>query len=126
MPLVFLLPVTEEEELVFFDGAANRGAELIEVELFCIRGKKGTSVEIRVAEELEETAVELVASGFRRNQNGRAAACAKFSRIVIGEYFELLDRVDGRKNRNLARGQFVVVVAVQQPVRTVGAGSAHR
>ena len=70
--------------------------------------------------------VELVASRFRGDQNRRAAARSPFRRVVVGEDLELLDRVDRRQNRDGAGRQFVVVVAIQQPIGAIGARAAHR
>ena len=40
--------------------------------------------------------------------------------VVISQDLEFLDGVDGRQNRNAARGQFVVVIAIEQPVGALG------
>jgi hypothetical protein len=95
MALVFLLKIAEEKSLVLFDRSAQREAELIEIEFFGARGEERTGIEIGIAQKLEDTPVQLVASRFCRNQNRGPAACSKLRRVVVGKYFELLDRVDG-------------------------------
>jgi hypothetical protein len=121
--LVFLLHIGEEEGLVFLDGAAQRAAKLIEIELFGGRGEEAAGIQVGIAEELENASVELVGARFRGHQNSRAAARPPFRRIVVSEDLEFLDGIDRRQNRNGAGSEFVVIVAVQQPIGAVGARS---
>ena len=69
---------------------------------------------------------KLIASRFRGHQNRRPTARSPFRRVVVSENLEFLDGIDGRQNRNGAGRQFVIIVAIQQPIRAVGARPTHR
>ena len=98
MALKLILDIGKEKGLVFLDRSADRAAELIEVELFGIRGEKATRVEFSIAEEFEEAAVNGIGAVLGGDQHCRTGASAPFGRVIIGENFEFLDGVDGRKN----------------------------
>ena len=57
MPLHLALIVDEEERLVFLDGAAERSAKLVEVELLSGGCEVAAGIELGVAEKLEERSV---------------------------------------------------------------------
>ena len=91
-----------------------------------LRRKVVPRIEVGVTEELEDAPMELIASRFRGHQNRGTAARSPFRRVIVGEHLKFLDRVNRRQDRDSARRQFVVIVAVQQPIRTIRARSAHR
>src|SRR6202051_3382181 len=70
--------------------------------------------------------MEGVAAGLGGNEDSWSRACAEFRGVVVGEHLEFVNGIDGGENADAAGGQFVVVVAVEQPVGTVGAGAADR
>ncbi len=51
--LVLLLVVGEEECLVFANRAADRAAELIQIELFGVGSEEAARVQVRIAKKLE-------------------------------------------------------------------------
>ena len=59
VPLIFLFVIDEEEDLVLLDWAAERCAELIEIEFLGVGGEEAARIQIGVAEELEEASMEL-------------------------------------------------------------------
>src|SRR5579863_9786526 len=67
--------------------------------------------------------MKLVGSRLRRDQHGRAGAFSPFRRVVVGEHLELLDGVDGREDGDAALIKLIVVVAIEHPIGTLGAGS---
>src|SRR5262249_7390636 len=125
-PLSLPLVVGEEKRLVLLDGTAQRGAELIQIELFLGCRKKAAGVQLRVAEKLKHRAVKLVGSGFRGHEHGGTRTRTIFCRIIVSKDLELLDSVNRRQNGDSTRCQFVVVVAIQQPIRALRARSTHR
>ncbi len=88
VPLHLVLNVGKEEGLVLPNGSTDRAAKLIEIELFCIRGEEAARIEIGVSEKFERGAMELIAAGFRRHQNGRTAAGSILRGVVKGQNFE--------------------------------------
>jgi len=122
--LILLFSIDEEEGFVLANGAADGAAELIQIELFGGGGEEAFGVERGVAEEFKERAMEIVVAGFCGDKNGWSRARAVFSGIVVSENFEFLDGIDRGKNSDTAGSQFVVVVAVEEPVGAVGAGAA--
>src|SRR6266550_4250739 len=69
--------------------------------------------------------MEIVASGLGGYQHGWTRARAVFCRVVVGKNFELLNGIDRGQNRDAAGSEFVIVIAIQQPVRTLGTRSTH-
>ena len=66
MALEFLLPVDKEEGLVLANGAADSTAKLIQIEFLSGSSEEAFGIKIGIPLELEERAVEIVGSGFRR------------------------------------------------------------
>ncbi len=126
MALIFLLAIHEKKRLVLLDRPANRAAKLVQVELLRRGGKVALGIEIGIAHKLEERAVNVVGSRFGGDQHGRTGTRSVFGGVGVGQYLELLNVIDRGKDADAARGQFVVVDAVQQPVRAVGTRAAHR
>ena len=124
MPLHLALVVDEEESLVFLDGAAERSAKLVEVELFSGGCEVAAGIELGVAEILEERSVYAVGSGFCGYKHRRTRARAIFRRVVVGENLEFLNGIDGRQDSDAAAGELVVVIAVEQPVGALRSRSA--
>ena len=58
MPLPFALIVEKEKRLILLDRAAQRTAELVQIELFFGNRKKAASVELRVAKKFKQRPVE--------------------------------------------------------------------
>ena len=58
MPLIFLLEIGKEENLVFLDRTAQRGTELVEIELLGSSGEEAARIQVGIAEELEYASVE--------------------------------------------------------------------
>ena len=121
MPLHLSLIIGEEESLVFLQRAAQRASELIQIEFLRRGSEEAACVQVCIAEELEQRPVEVIGPRLSRHQNGRTGACPIFRGVVKGQDLEFLDGIDGRENGDAARGQFVVVVAVEQPICAVGA-----
>ena len=87
--------VAKEEEFVAFDGAAERGAEVVALEL----GDAGAvevvaGVEEAVAGELEEVAVELVGAIGGDDGDLCAVTLAVGGGVGVGDDVELVDAVD--------------------------------
>ena len=100
--------VGEEEELVVPDGAAERGAEVVALEL----GDAGlvevvAGVEEAVAEELVGGAVELVGAGGGDDGDLRAFALAVGGGVGVGDDVELADGVDAEELAGGAAGSDV-------------------
>ena len=125
MQLSLSLIVDEEEGLVLLERSTQRATELVQVELFPLAGEIAACVQRGVAEEFKYCSVKRVRSRLGGDQNGRARARTIFGGIVIAENLEFLDGIDRRQNGNSASGQFIVVVAIEQPVGAAGARSAH-
>src|SRR5260221_4785946 len=119
------LIIGKKERFVLLQSAAKRTSELIEVELVLRHSKKVLRVELGIPEELEQRSVELVRSRLRRYQHRRTCASTVLSAVVIDQYFEFLDGVDRRQNRDATRGQFVVVDAIEQPICFLSPRTAH-
>src|SRR6266478_891424 len=125
MALILLLAVDEKEGLILSNGPTDRSAKLIQVELLRGGCEKALRVETGVAQKLKQRSVESVGSRFRGDQHRRARPRSVLRRVVIGEDLELLNGINRRQNSDAACRQFVVVVAVQEPIRAVCARSAH-
>src|SRR5579884_2079341 len=90
--------VAENEKLVFLDGAAERGAEFVALELGDIAlVEEIARVQIAVAEEFINTAVKLVCSGSRDDTDLRAGALAVLGAIGIRNYIELAYGIDAEQ-----------------------------
>ena len=88
--------------------------------------KSPLASKVGVAHELIERAVEVVRSRFRRDQNGRSGPGAVFGGVGVSENLELLNVVDRGENADAAGRELIIIDAVKQPIRAVGARSAHR
>ena len=126
MALIFLLAIDKEKRLVPRNRAAHRAAKLVQVELLRGVGKVALGIEIGIAHKLEERAVKIVGPGFGCDQHGGTGARSVFGGVGVGQHLELLNVIDRGKDADSARSQFVVVDAVQQPVRAVGPRAADR
>ena len=126
MPLPLRLVIHKEKSLVLPNWPAQRTAKLIEIELLLESRKVALGIQVGVAEILVERPVQLVRSGFRRNQHRRTRARAIFRRVVVSENLKFLNGVNRGQNRNTARSEFGVVVVVDQPARTLLARASHR
>ena len=67
--------------------------------------------------------MKVVGTGFCRDQHGGARAGSVFGGVGVGQNLELLNVIDRRENADTASSQFVIVDAIQQPVRAVGTGA---
>src|SRR3954452_17788737 len=63
--------------------------------------------------------MKLVAPRLGRDQNRWPRALAIFGGVVVGQDLEFLDGIDVGENCNSAFIQLVVVIAIEQPVRTL-------
>ena len=124
MALEFLLAIHEEEGLVLANRTADAASELIQIEFLWFGGEEALGVERLVAEKFEQRAMELIPAGLGGDKNSRAGAESKFSRVIVSQNLELLNRIDGGQDTNATGGQFVVVVAIQDPVGGVGPRAA--
>src|SRR6266849_674553 len=124
MALILLLAVDEKEGLILSNGATYRSAKLIQIELLRGGCEKALRVETGVTQKLEQRSVEGVRSRFCGHQYGRAGPRSILRGVVVREDLELLNGIDRRQNPDPPCRQFIVVVAVQQPVCAVGARSA--
>src|SRR5579872_5511039 len=100
MSLHLRLIVDEEERLVLLDWAAERTAELIQVELLAERREIAPRIQFRIAEKFEQRSVILVRSGLRRHQHRGTRASSPLGGVVVLQNLEFLDRVDRRQNRD--------------------------
>src|SRR5580658_2240464 len=126
MELILLFAIDKKEGLVLANGPADGTAKLVQIELFRGGGEVALGIEVGIARKLVERAVKVVGSGFGGHQHGWSGAGAVFSRVSVGENLELLNVVDRGEDADAARGQLVVVDAIQKPIRAVGTGAAHR
>ena len=118
------LPVGKEERLVLADRTADRQPILIPAELR-LRARLReivAGVQILIAEEFEQRAVELVAAGLPDHHHGAAVRSAVLRRVGVDVELELLHRVDDRIERDLAGFRLQDADAVVQVL--VGARAA--
>src|SRR5271154_7121998 len=126
MKLILLLAIKEEEGFVLANRAADRTAELVQIELFWRGGEEALGIKRGVTKELEQGAVELVGPGFCCDQHSWSSASSVFGGIVISQNLEFLNVIDRGKSPNTAGSQFVVVHAIKDPVGAVGTRTADR
>jgi hypothetical protein len=81
-----------------------------------MRTEKVPCVEIAVPQELIHGAMEIVASGFGRNQNLTAGIAPIFGVINARQHLELLDSIYRRTIRRLHRRAIGIVHAIKQVV----------
>src|SRR6185369_4410446 len=81
--LAGFLPTREEVGLVFDDGAAERAAELVQVQRWSGGGEEIAGVERTIARELEEAAVELVGAGARGERDNASGGMSILGRVVV-------------------------------------------
>src|ERR1700730_371802 len=124
LALKFLLAIDKEEGLAFADRAPDGAAKLVQIE-FLRRGREEASgVQGCVAQKFEQRTVEIVAPGLGGHQYRRSRAQTVFRGVVVSKNLKFLNGIDGRQNRDAAGCQLVVVVAVQQPIGAIGAGTS--
>ena len=70
--------------------------------------------------------MEVVRSGFCGHQDGGSGARAVFGGVGVGQDFEFLDVVDLGKDPDSPGSKLIIVDAVKQPIRAVGARAAYR
>src|ERR1035441_34026 len=90
------LPIREEERLVLADGPTHRQAVLVPAKLRTPAGLREIvpGVQVLIAEELKERAVELVAARLSDHHDGSAVGSAVFGRVGVEVQPELLHGVD--------------------------------
>ncbi len=98
---------------------------MVEIELLGGGRKETLGIQIGVAEELIQAAVKIIGARFCGEQNGWSRAGAILGGIVVSQNLEFLNGVDRGKNGDTAGGQLIVVYAVDEPIRTVGARTAN-
>ena len=123
MELIFLFAIEEEKGLVLSNGAADRAAKMVQVELFRRGGKVALGIKRGVAQKFEERPVKIIGPGFRGDHHRGSCAGTVFGGVGVGQYLEFLNVVDRGEDADTARSQFVIVDAVQQPVCAVGSGA---
>ena len=102
MTLKLILHIRKKEGFVSLDRTAYRSTEFIQIELFRGGRKKTARVQLGVAEEFKECAVNRISAGFRTDKDCWACPRAPFCGVVIRKNLELLDGIDRRKNGNAA------------------------
>lgn len=119
------LVIGKEESPVFAEGAAEDEAELIAAEagLRAGSGKEVAGVEFFVAEELKESAVELVGAGLLVDHDDAAVGAAIFGGVAVDLDAELLDGVDDGVEGDLAGFGLEDGDAVVDVLADAGAGA---
>src|SRR5208282_2158133 len=112
--------------LVLLKRSTQCPAKLIQIELLFRQCKSALRIEIGIAEELEQRSMQFVRSRLRGYQNRRTCACTVLGRVVIGQNLEFLDSVNRRQDRDAARGQFIIVDTIEQPIRFLCPRTANR
>src|SRR5207249_11299992 len=99
-------------------GTAEGASELVLLErrLVAARIEEVIGVHVRVAQKMEQRAMEVVRAGTKAYVNGAAQRAAELGRQKIALYLELGDRVRTGQHRGLVIVRRVVVDAVQQEV----------
>ena len=107
------LIVGEEENLVLADRAADGSSKLVLVER-AARGRKIVAgIQIGVAQEFEDIAVECIGPGFRDHVDLAAAELAVFRVEVAGENPELGDGIQVGNDRRAHVDVFFDVASIQ-------------
>src|SRR5262249_23540436 len=105
LDLAIALVVGEEEDLVTPDGPTERAAELVLVVGSAQRIEESASIEISVAEKLENVTVEMVCSRLSDDVDLPAAVVAVLRIIVVGQNSEFRDRIQvGNRRRPTETG----------------------
>jgi hypothetical protein len=124
--LLSSLIAAEEEEFVLDDAAPDDAAELAALQGVADQGAGLAGVEVAVAEELKEIAMEGVGAGFRDVVDGSAGVQSVLGRQGVGQNIEFLESVRERDGEvDVAEG-VIVVAAVQQIVVAVGLAACNR
>jgi len=89
--LPFGFVVHEEKCLILLYRAAQRSAELVQIELLPERRKIAPRIQRSVPEIFVERAVKLVRARLRRHQHRRTRTRAVFRRVVVSQDLEFLD-----------------------------------
>ena len=119
------LIIDEEEELVLFDGTAQRRAEFVpsHVRRSAVDRRIGAEVarpligvEKIVAQKFERVAMKLVTAGLDADADDAAQELAEIGAGIVRDDVKLLDRVDAGRIRDVVVHELVVVHAVQQVV----------
>jgi hypothetical protein len=114
------LVVEEEERAIADDAPAERAAELVIGQRVHPNVKVLPGVEVVVAQELEQRAVEVVRAGLNLQVDHPAGRAAILGRVVAGLKAELADGLGGGDHHGQAEHDGVVVDAVDHPVVLVG------
>src|SRR5258708_4497177 len=117
-----ILPLTligkKEEQLVFLDGAAQRPAVLVALEIrACLLlqiAEKIICVVVRVAVEFKSAAVQAIGPGLGDDRYDASTVASILGAKVAGEHFEFLDGVRIRVVNNSVVQQIVVGATVEQ------------
>ena len=117
------LIAAEEEQLVLDDGAADDAAELIALQRVAVGGEIVLGVEVVVAEEVEDRAVEGIGSGARDDVDDRAGMEAVLRGEAGGLHAEFLNGI-GEWERQVHVGERVGVVGAVHQVLGLGALAA--
>ncbi len=118
------LVISEDKDLVLYDGAAQRGSELILLErgLHSIHGfDKAGGVEIGVAQKFPKFAVQLIGAALDGGVDDCASGAPVLGAVVIGLHLELCQgigiRLDHLVGKALIAGAIRVVIdTVEQKV----------
>ena len=124
--LIFLFAIDEEKDLVLANGSADGASKLVQVELFRGGGKVALGIKIGIAHKFKERPVKFVGPGFCGDQHGGSGSRTVFGGVGVGQNLEFLNVIDRGENADTAGSQFVIVDAIQQPVRAVGTRAADR
>ena len=120
------LITAEEEQFVLDDAATGHAAELAALQGVAQRGRVLARVEIAIAQELEEIAVESVGSRLGYDIDHTARVQPVLGRQSVGLHAEFLHRVRERNRHVHVAEGVVIIAAVQQVVQAVGRPAGHR
>ena len=118
----------KKEEPVLDNGAAERAAKLIALEI--VSGQAGRnvevfiSVEVGIAHEVEDAAMEVIASRLGHHADNSSAVAAILRRVIAGQNAELGDRVRIRVENHAVTQKIVVDAAIQQVSYRIGTSAS--
>ena len=112
-PQLIALVVEEAEGPVLDEGSTNGAAVLVVAEGQAHDGEGVARIQLVVAEELIQRAMDGVGTGLGNQIDGAAGREAEFRRHGAALHLELLHRVNGRRHAHFAHIRKRVVVAVE-------------
>ena len=86
----------------------------------------GPGVQLVIAEEIEQVAVEAVAARFGHDIDHAAGMQPVLGRQSVGLHVEFLHRIRERNGQVHVAERVVIVAAIQQEVDAVGRAAGHR